>query len=187
MLNEHILKYYIPGPWQEFRDEHLWQQEAHDVLECNLENIANIYAYLQDGKGSTGENAYKKTIGLMTRDTALNLEIVRAHYAYGMSKMTVKVENNPSATYNFNCLKPVEFYEYIGRCAQEKFRHDTDISLAEKIEKTLDLIFPSFGLTRSRPGEDVDSEHSESEDSVDYNEVDTGLTLFKQDLDEEYR
>ena len=103
---------------------------------------------MQSDRGSTGIYGFKKCIGLATKDTAFNLEIVRAYHAFGMSKMTVRDENK-YAVFAYNVLKPVEFYEYIGRLAYEKFR-ETEDTFAEKIEKTLDLIFPKFGLTRQR-------------------------------------
>lgn len=133
------------------------------MLEANLDNLNVVYKYLQADRGSTGVYGYKKCIGLATKDTALNLEIIRAYHAFGMSKMTVKDENK-YAVFAYNVLKPVEFYEYIGRLAHEKFRN-LDDTLAEKIEKTLDLIFPRFGLTRQRVKETENEHEKEQEKS----------------------
>ena len=70
-------------------------------------------------------------------------------------------------------MRPVEFYEYIARVAQEKFRCNSDISLAEKIERTLDLILPKFGLERSRVEPEICSVDSMSiDDSVDIEDLD---------------
>ena len=43
-----------------------------------------------------------------------------AYHCYGMSKMTVKNEKENGAL-KYNVMKPVEFYEYIGRLASVKF------------------------------------------------------------------
>ena len=87
--------------------------------------------------------------------------------------MTVKKETEHAA-FQFNILKPVEFYEYIGRVAKEKFRHETDLAFAEMIERTLDLIFPTFNLRRHRHDDVEDDEivYSESDDSIDLEDLD---------------
>ena len=73
-------------------------------------------------RGPTGKEAFKKSIEMATFGTGLQLEIKRAYHCFGMSKMTVRDENVKSATFKYNVLQPVEFYEYIGRLAHEKFR-----------------------------------------------------------------
>ena len=117
----------------------------------------------------------------MTKDTAINLEYLRAHHAYGMCRMTIKDENQQNAALAFNALKPVEFYEFIARVSAEKFRHDQELTLAEKIEKTLDLMLPAFKLERVRTDEvEFDSVQSDSDDSVDYKEVDMNKALLPE-------
>ena len=64
-----------------------------------------------------------------------------------MSKMTIKDEND-GGTAKYNHLKLVEFLEYIARIAMMKFKHGKE-SLAEKIEMTLDIILPLYGLKRA--------------------------------------
>ena len=55
--------------------------------------------------------AYKTPVHLTERD---------AYYCLGMSKMTVKDETAKAAL-QYNVLKPVEFYEFIGRVATCKY------------------------------------------------------------------
>ena len=59
-------------------------------------------------------------IQLATKDTLLLMTEPEAYHCYGMSKMTVKNEKENGAL-KYNVMKPVEFYEYIGRLASVKF------------------------------------------------------------------
>ena len=64
---------------------------------------------------------------------------VDAYHCYGMSKMTVKNELD-RGTLKYNVMKPVEFYEYLGRLASVKFGGNQRLGMAKKLEKTLDLV-----------------------------------------------
>ena len=182
ILHENVFKYCIPPAWQSFRNEHLWKLEPHDVLEVNQLNLLKIHNWTMEKKGPTGRGAFDKTISLAT-ETQLKLDRARALHCFGMSKMTVKDENK-NAAIKFNVLQPVEFYEYIGRLAAEKYKERTEMTLAEKICRTMDLIFPTFGITRNRLGEvEVDDDCS-SDDSVHYDEVDLSKRLLEEDESE---
>ena len=91
-------------------------------------------------------------IRLATKDSQLHLTEKDAVQCFGLSKMTVKNEiDKPELKYNI--LKKVEFYEYIGRLAAAKFEHNYTMPLAKKIEGTLDMILPAFGMSRNPVGE----------------------------------
>ena len=100
--------------------------------------------------------------------------------------MTVKDENTYAA-FQYNVLKPVEFYEFIGRLANEKFR-GTDLTLTDKLEMTLDLIFPRFGLVRQEVKEDeTKQEEKESVDSFKVDDVDEeNYMLLNEDEEDDY-
>ena len=60
-------------------------------------------------------------IALMTTDTDMELTQDEAYFAYGMSKMTIKQDIFGGSGVYLK-LKPVEFYEYVARCAAVKFK-----------------------------------------------------------------
>ena len=99
-------------------------------------------------------------------------------YCYGMSKMTVKNELE-KGDLKYYTLKPVEFYEYVGRLASVKFERNTSLSLAKKVEKTLDLILPLYNLQRNPVGEIEEPDNDSSDDSVIYDEVDETKILLE--------
>ena len=81
---------------------------------------------------------------MIVKDSALQITYPDAFLCIGLSKMTIVNEVDGGLT-KYNVFKLVEFIELIGRLADMKFK-DSDTPLATKIEDTLDLIFPSFGM-----------------------------------------
>ena len=98
-----------------------------------------------------------------------------------MSKMTVKDENNNAAV-KFNVLEPAEFYEYIGRLAHEKFKDQPTKPLDQKINHTMDLIFPQFRLTRVPVGVIEIQDGASSNDSVDIEDANPELRIYEEEL-----
>ena len=86
-------------------------------------------------------------IDLVTSMTPVHLSEREAYFCFGMSKMTVKNESM-KGTFQYNLMKPQEFYEFIGRVATCKFKDIDDMALSNKIENLLDLILPVFKLER---------------------------------------
>ena len=43
LIVECIIPYFVPEPWQEFRDKYLWTIEVNDLLEANKANLEKIY------------------------------------------------------------------------------------------------------------------------------------------------
>ena len=121
-------------------------------------------------------------IDLVTHLTPVHLSERQAYNCFGMSKMTVKDESN-KGMYQYNVMKPPEFYEFIGRVATVKFKDIDDMALSNKIENLLDLILPAFKLERQTAFGEADA--SSSEDSVDYSKVDTRKTLIGDFYDED--
>ena len=84
--------------------------------------------------------------------------------------MTIVNEVDGGLT-KYNVLKLVEFIELIGRLADIKFK-DSDAPLATKIEDTLDLIFPAFGLQRVKDGQILITEADSSDESITDDKID---------------
>ena len=178
LIHECIFKNFTPGPWQSWREEFLWNYDVSDVFEANTANIKKLYKKCTELRGKGGEIAKQKTLEMVTKDSQVNILLKEAYYCLGMSKMTVKDERVEA----YNVLKLVEFTEYIGRIAAIRYQDDeyADLGLAKKIERTLDLILPFYGMKR-KPTGDPNRERgpdNESEESIDMNELDPELTLF---------
>ena len=184
LIHDNIFKNFTPAPWQSWREELLWNYEVSDVFEANAANMKKLYKKCMEVKGKNGETAKKRTLDMVTKDSQVNILLKEAYYCLGMSKMTVKDERAEA----YNVLKLVEFTEYIGRVAALRFQDDeyAEFSLAKKIEMTLDLILPLYGLKRKQVGV-VDHDRgpdNESDESVDPNELDPRATLFDANADD---
>ena len=73
-----------------------------------------------------------KIIDLVTDRTPVCLSEREAYFCFGMSKMTIQNEA-VRGHYQYNVLKPAEFYEYIGRVAMTKYQEFDDLTLSTKI------------------------------------------------------
>jgi hypothetical protein len=69
-----------------------------------------------------------------------------AQFCFAMSKMTV-VDDVDKRELRYRSMKYVEFLEYLARAADLRFKGN-DVTLYEKIESLLDLIFPYYGFRR---------------------------------------
>ena len=79
----------------------------------------------------------RSAINLLTKDTKLGMSEKDAFFCFGMSKMTVKDEND-GGLLRYNLLARAEFYEFIGRAAALKYQDLEDMTLTDKIELVLD-------------------------------------------------
>ena len=91
---------------------------------------------------------YAEATDLMCEASNVQLTKRQATLSYGLSKMTVKNEMEKGLLINpYKRLAYVEFLEYIGRVAAEKYKTSSQ-SLSVKIEKVLDDILPLVGASR---------------------------------------
>lgn len=136
--------------------------EVNDILEANLDGLKKVYSHFFEPrkKFMSKEDA----LGLMMRDTALNMIEKDAMFCYGMSKMTVTNEQEDSTT-KYRRLQFVEFLELIGRIADHKFKGTEmeKIPLAQKIEFVLDDVLALVEVKRKDVQIVIDDE-SESDD-----------------------
>ena len=88
-----------------------------------------------------------------------------AIYCFGMCKMSVVFEQE--TMWQYKQLKFVELLEFVGRVAYQKFKDNPELheglSLAQKIEHVLDVIFKLVDVQRKEVQYNV-VEESESDD-----------------------
>lgn len=163
LLEEHIFPYANPDPWQEFRDELLWTIDVNDVLEVNLEGLKKVYTNYHEPRKKFMTMA--DALSLMMKDTTLGLIEKDAIYCYGMCKMSVILEQDNM--WQYKQLKFVELLELVGRIAHQKFKDHPELAesltLAQKIEHVLDVIFKMVDVQRKEVHNNV-VEESESDD-----------------------
>ena len=125
---------------------------------------------------------------MIMHGTAVDLHEKEAHSCFAMSKMTLVHDVGEGHT-GYYKMKVVEFYEFLGRAAAARYADNSPDSLGTKIEKLLDLILPHYGMARVVVGEGIEtgSALSESEDSVDIDELDPSITLMEDDDDSDLR
>ena len=115
-------------------------------LDANLDSLRKLFKFSIKGKASF--LSYQEAINLVTKDSSLNMNARDAVMCYGMSKMTVVFEMakgpNPYKKMQF-----VEFLEFIGRVAEEKYKLVEDWPLYQKIERVLDELLPIVGSRRN--------------------------------------
>lgn len=150
-------------PWQEFRDEELWVREVNLVFDTNKEALQKVYRKYLDAKKNY--LTYQDAINMMTKDSNVGISIREATQCFGMSKMTVKNEMDKVGAQQMKRLTYVEFLEYIGRIAYEKYKMNSE-PLYVKIEKILDLLFPMVNATRKEMILQVQIPEEESDESL---------------------
>ena len=99
----------------------------------------------------------------------LKMTLKDVTYCYGLSKMTVANENDEKEADKYIQMKPVEFYEMIGRIAHYKFKGSEldDLPLAEKIEFVLDDLFSAVKGLKRKPVV-IQEEFEETASDSDY-------------------
>ena len=163
LLLDHVLKYTMPYPWQEFRDEELWVRDVNLVFDQNVEPLRRLYR-----KSFTIKEpylTYQDAVNMISRDSGLEISYKDAVRCYGLSKMTVKNEQEKGVANPYKKMLFVEFLEYIGRIAQEKYKASSQ-PLYIKIEKVLDVILTLVGSTRKEIQRRVEVTVEESDESV---------------------
>ena len=149
------------------------------MVTANLGNLNKVHDKLTKVKGKGATVTLRAMINLVAKDSGLGLSERDAFFCFGMSKMTVKDENE-GGTLRYNTLARAEFYEYIGRVAALAYADIADASLATKIERVLDAILPIFGLARVPVDWDTIEEVQvdSSDDSVDLTKTEGKYNLF---------
>ena len=148
-------------------------------MQANAGLINKIHAQIVKVRGKNGTIALSNAINLMTKESKLGLSEKDAYYCFGMSKMTVKDENE-GGIQKYNVPTRAEFYEFIARAAALKFHDYQGMTLMSKIEKVLDYILPVYGYTRINIDWEAleDGHYSSSDDSVDFSHLETKTKLF---------
>ena len=90
-------------------------------------------------------------------EEGMGMGAAAAQYCFGMCQMTNIFEKDPKKREEVHSLKLVEFYEFLGRIAFEKFKGsemEDQLDLSEKIEYVLDDLLPLAGCTREEREEE---------------------------------
>ena len=86
--------------------------------------------------------------------------------------MTVVNEMGHKGVSPFKKLAFVEFLEFIGRIANEKYKEWTNDPLYIKIEKIMDYLLPLVGMTRKEIQRRVEVIMNESDESLIEEDID---------------
>ena len=87
LITDCVLPYFVPEPWQEFRDKELWTIDVNDLLESNLENLENVYRRFRTPTKQFLD--LEDCITLCTRDTNLGISEKDIAFCFGYCQMTV--------------------------------------------------------------------------------------------------
>lgn len=113
LIVECIIPNFVPEPWQEFRDKHLWTIEVNDLMEANEANLTKIYSNYKTVTKPKLE--IQDCIQMCMRDANLNVSEKDISFSFGLCHMTVISEERQFKHYQ--SLEFVEFLEFIGRLA----------------------------------------------------------------------
>lgn len=125
LLTEHILPFRSQVlPWQAFRDKHLWTFGVNELLQANFSNLEQVYANMIKSKRISHPVKTARTKKLVEYEEAIDYMVAvlgkigvnskMANQAFILSKMSIPDENNVGPD-EYDCLRFVEFLEYIGR------------------------------------------------------------------------
>lgn len=154
-------------PWQEFRDNRLWNLEVDDLFKANREGIDIIYDFARTGHETAD------IINLTMEDCIDMMKLAGyegpaneriACTAFSLSMMTIVDEMEDFDSY-IN-LRKVEFLEFLGRVAELLFPGPQ--MLVDKLARLLDNLltkFTSFKIRFRNKEEDLETE-SDNEDDV---------------------
>ena len=159
LITDCIIKNYTWEPWQDYRENVLYVLEVDDVLKTNLEGIEKVMkAYHAPRKNYMNR---KDFVSLVTRDSRVMIGEKEAIYCLSMSKMTVVLETKTPKQYDIIALP--EMCEALGRVADYKYRSQTSLTIAQKIELLLDDVFTFINWKRKEVSQEIE-EVSESDD-----------------------
>ena len=113
----------------------------NDVLEININGIRGLLEFYH--KPRKNYMSRKDFLNLFTKDSDVMIGEKEAIYCYGMSKMTVIKESVTPKL--FDKVELSEFCEMICRVADAKYKSNTTLEIAQKIEKVLEELFVCTG------------------------------------------
>ena len=129
-------------------------------------NQANIDKLIKSsiGKGAGVKDLeMTEAMEIFTRDSDNFITDKDALFCYGMSKMPVTNETKENILYK-KVQKNAEFYDFIGRVAELKYKDMSRLPLDKKIGMVLDAILPLIKAERIDPPEDEDLDESCSDE-----------------------
>ena len=148
-----IEEFMIPNtcermPWQEWREERLWNLEIDDLYKANKKGMDALYKFTKTGPHSKDFGALTMTDVCKMLNLAgyVGVETEKiASCAYSLSKMTIVDDMEDFDDYNH--LKKVEFYEFLGRVA-ELMQPGEERPLISKLENLLAVLLQKLVGTK---------------------------------------
>jgi hypothetical protein len=95
MLLDSMLANFVARPWQEFRDQDLWNNELDAVFKSNDKALK----ILHDKLFPRYQGKIRDTLDLFSRGSSVDLTVQEVTFSFGMSKMTVQDEMTKHADY----------------------------------------------------------------------------------------
>ena len=133
--------------WSDFRTKQLWTKEVNKIFEINKQSIIELMRHYYQGP-KIQYLTLERTIQIFTADGMLNERDAR--HVYAMGKMPCTHETKEIANMQ-KVLNSAELMEMIGRAADIKYKEDSTLRLAEKIEKLLHPLFKMTGAAVISP------------------------------------
>ncbi|CDW82841.1 UNKNOWN [Stylonychia lemnae] len=126
---------------QSFRDKYIWILPIDDLFRANIDYITKLYnKYTNTGKKWMDLDDCKECM------SPLQISEASLKQCYAFSKMTIIDEMNQKDKYERMVI--CEFLDFICRCAYVKFIEDSHLSILEKVERVLDLLFKTIDCRR---------------------------------------
>ena len=126
---------------QAFRNERLWTLEVCDLLKANEEGCERIFKYIKQCADSPDLTTLELNdmifylVEILGFTGPVNLENIGL--AYSLSKQTIVHEMQDFP--NYNDMKKIEFYEFLGRFAE--LTYEEEIPLVRKLERLMGVMF----------------------------------------------
>jgi hypothetical protein len=135
---------------QKFREEHIWHLDIDDLYRSNEAIIGELYRHFLEGEDAhTGRpNTQLDLRQCLVIGPLLDLTADDISLAYSYSK-TIFIDE--IKTYRqYGCMKLAEFYDFLVRLADLKFKDDAQMDMLLKVERILDVLFKVLGKRREK-------------------------------------
>ena len=166
LINDVLKPTYDNYIWMGWRKEKLWTLEVDDVLKANMTALTKVYKfYFISLKRKT--LLLEDCVSIFTSEVELDLLPEQIEQCWGLSKMTVN--NDIKQRKNYTEAPMVEFLECFARVAEAKFKEgpNKNLSLVEKIELLMDLVFPIVNMKRKEVVIEIEYVSVSEEDLVE--------------------
>eukprot|EP00347_Sterkiella_histriomuscorum_P021600 403333417 len=134
---------------QKFRNQYVWTLPIDDLFRANNELVLKLY--------NKFTNLGKKWIELddcLAIMAPLQISEYSLKQCFAFSKMSIIDEMNQKEKYERMTIS--EFFDFIVRCAYIKYKDESHLSMVEKTERVLDVLFKEINCRRKRPNYEIE-------------------------------